>query len=1148
MRDRMVLCLLLPLVVLCSFGYDFARADIVVDSLTASDSVVIVGDFVTVEAYLVYGDATVPVMDGNVSINGYPARNKDDVTVGYEPMGVAVDESRGKAYVVNSAGNTVSVIDADTDTVTATIPVGGRPMGVAVDQSRGKAYVTNLMHDTVFVIDTGTDAVTATINVGSGPWGVAVDESRGKVYVVNSGSNTVSVIDTGTYAVIATILVGVGPRDVAVDQPSGKAYVTNLMENTVSVIETGTDTVIASIPVGDGPMGVAVDSFGCKAYVANSFGYAVSVIDTGTYTVMANITVGECPNAVAVDSSGGKAYVVNNWGNSVSVIETGTDIVTATILVGQLPKCVAVDESRGKAFVTSPESNGVCTVISDTWKIVDSKAVLQSVTYDTVTASGNSRGISTVDMNGQSTTVNWTGVVVASLTASDSVVFVGDLVTVEAYLVYGDTGFPVMDGNVAINGYPASNKDDIPVGDGPMGVAVDESRGKAYVTNSDDDTVSVIDTVTDTVIATIPAGGRPTGVAVDESRGKAYVTNFMPYDTVSVIDTDTYTVIGTIPVGFGPMGVAVDESRGKAYVTNSDWWTVSVIDTGTDTVTATITVGTAPMGVAVDESRGKAYVTNHYDDTVSVIDTGTDTVTATITVGTAPMGVAVDESRGKAYVTNHYDDTVSVIDTVTDTVTATITVGTNPEGVAVDESRGKAYVTNSDGWTVSVIDTVTDTVTATIPVGYRPENVAVDQSSGKAYVTNNGYDSCTVISDTWKLIDSKAVPQSVTYDTVTASGNSRGISTVDMNGQSTTVTWKLNTPPEAFNDTYSLDENTTLDASPGVLVNDVDEDGDPLTASMVSEPSDGALTLNPNGSFTYTPDPDFYGNDNFTYVANDGLADSNIATVSLTVNPVNEQENSTVTLLAETFSGAPLTGVRLSLNDTTYTTPDQATVEKEKIVLLAPRRTLSNLLVYEFNHWENGDGNNISKTRQLEHQLTGDATLAAVFRTRHVNVTINVNDELGDPLPLADVTLDRNMTLVTDVDGSVTFTGVPIGKHGVQVEHTMYRSITVKEKIRDDADLTYSMALKPMLHVEAALLDGTSLPGTVFKVDGVRYRTPADVRVSTRPKVVVRSQVIHDGTVYNFTRWEDGLGNTVSNLRAFRPTVTDDMTLIAVYS
>jgi YVTN family beta-propeller protein len=89
----------------------------------------------------------------------------------------------------------VSVIDAATSTVTATIGVGTYPDGVAVDPATGTVYVANGGDGTVSVIDAATSTVTATIGVGSGPDGVAVDPATHTAYVANSGDDTVSVIN-----------------------------------------------------------------------------------------------------------------------------------------------------------------------------------------------------------------------------------------------------------------------------------------------------------------------------------------------------------------------------------------------------------------------------------------------------------------------------------------------------------------------------------------------------------------------------------------------------------------------------------------------------------------------------------------------------------------------------------------------------------------------------------------------------------------------------------------------------------------------------------------------------------------------------------------------------------------------------------------
>ena len=95
----------------------------------------------------------------------------------------------------------------------------------------------------------------------------------------------------------------------------------------------------------------------------------------------------------------------------------------------------------------------------------------------------------------------------------------------------------------------------------------------------------------------------------------------------------------------------------------------------------------------------------------------------------------------------------------------------------------------------------------------------------------------------------------------------------------------LNVPPVASDDGYATaqDQALTVPAASGVLVDDSDRNCDALTAILDSDPADGAIVLNLDGSFVYTPALSFAGSDAFTYHAHDGLADSNVSTVTLVV-------------------------------------------------------------------------------------------------------------------------------------------------------------------------------------------------------------------------------------------------------------------------
>ncbi len=94
----------------------------------------------------------------------------------------------------------------------------------------------------------------------------------------------------------------------------------------------------------------------------------------------------------------------------------------------------------------------------------------------------------------------------------------------------------------------------------------------------------------------------------------------------------------------------------------------------------------------------------------------------------------------------------------------------------------------------------------------------------------------------------------------------------------------VNDPPEASSDEYSMLWGETLEApAPGVLANDVDSDGDALSASLADPPSQGSLDLATDGSFEFTPPAEFSGVVQFTYRAKDGLAESSLSTVSIDV-------------------------------------------------------------------------------------------------------------------------------------------------------------------------------------------------------------------------------------------------------------------------
>ena len=274
----------------------------------------------------------------------------------------------------------------------------------------------------------------------------------------------------------------------------------------------------------------------------------------------------------------------------------------------------------------------------------------------------------------------------------------------------------------------------IPVGDGPMGVALTPDGTRAYVTNSNDDTVSVIDTASRTVITTIPVGDGPRGVAITSDGQRVYVTNSLA-DSVSAISVTSNTVFDTIalPAGARPLGILIPRDQGQDEGAGTTSFGLDEITTfGTNpgdidfhVLDNSIPIGDGPKGGA-DKSEGgvftRAYITLENVDKVAVLDVTVEpnVVIKNIAVGDQPAGVAITPDGSRLYVANGGANTVSVINTSTNAVIKTITVGSNPKSVAVTPDGARVYVTNQGSNTVSVIDTATNAVVATIAVGTLP--------------------------------------------------------------------------------------------------------------------------------------------------------------------------------------------------------------------------------------------------------------------------------------------------------------------------------------------------------------------------------------------------------------------------------------------
>ncbi len=258
----------------------------------------------------------------------------------------------------------------------------------------------------------------------------------------------------------------------------------------------------------------------------------------------------------------------------------------------------------------------------------------------------------------------------------------------------------------------------------------------------------------------------------------------------------------------------------------------------------------------------------------------------------------------------------------------------------------------------------------------------------------------------------------------------------------------VNDAPVAANDSWSIAEDSLLSvATSGVLSNDLDVDGDTLAAHIVTAPVHGSITLNADGSFVYTPSANYNGADSFTYVANDGLLDSAVATVSIVVTSVNDAPvavNDTYTI-AEDLSlviGLPGLLVNDSDVDGDALTTSLVTGPSHGTLVLNADGSFSYTPSSNYNGADSfsyiaSDGKLNSSTASVALTVTAvnDAPVA-VNDTYSVNagvvltitapgVLANDTDVDGNPLTTNVVTSPAHGTLVLGLNGSLTFNPSP---------------------------------------------------------------------------------------------------------------------------
>ncbi len=945
----------------------------------------------------------------------------------------------GGAVTINVLGNDTD-LDGDTLTVTeATLPEGAEGT-VTINEDGSISFDPGAGYQNLGVGESQQVEITYTISDGQG--GTSTATATVTVEGSNDGpvasDDSLSGTEDGTITFSAADLLG-NDSDVDGDTLSISAF---------EQPEHGT-----IVDNNDGTFTFTPDE---NWNGETNFTYTVSDGEGGTDTATVSITVdGVNDGPVANDDTAsatedGGAVTINVLGN-----DTDLDGDTLTVTEATLPEgaegTVTINEDGSISFDPGAGYQnlgvGESQQVEITYTISDGQGGTSTATA-TVTVEGSNDGPVASDDSLSGTEDGTITFTAADLLGNDSDVD-GDTLSISAF-EQPEHGTIVDNNDGTFTFTPDENWN----GETNFTYTVSDGEG-----GTDTATVSItVDGVNDG-----PVANDDTASATED--GGAVTINVLGNDTD--LDGDTLTVTeatlpegaeGTVTInedgsisfdpGAGYQNLGVGESQ-QVEIT----YTISDGQGGTSTATATVTVeGSNDGPVASDDS-----LSGTEDGTITFTaadllgnDSDVDGDTLSISAFEQPEhGTIVDNNDGTFTFTpdenwngeTNFTYTVSDGEGGTDTATVSITVdGVNDGPVANDDT---ASATEDGGAvTINVLGNDTDldgdtlTVTeATLPEGAEG-TVTINEDGSISFDPGAGYQNLGVgesqqVEITYTISDGQGGTSTATA-TVTVEGSNDG--------------------PVASDDSLSGTEDGTITFSAADLLgNDSDVDGDTLSISAFEQPEHGTIVDNNDGTFTFTPDENWNGETNFTYTVSDGEGGTDTATVSITVDGVNDGPVANDDTASATEDGGAVT-INVLGNDTDLdgdtltvteaTLPEGAegtvTINEDGSISFDPGAGYQNLGVGESQQVEitytisDGQGGTSTATATVTVEGSNDGPVASddsLSGTEDGTITFTAADLLGndsdvdgDTLSISAFEQPEHGTIVDNNDGTFTFT------------------------------------------------------------------------------------------------------------------------------
>jgi YVTN family beta-propeller protein len=293
--------------------------------------------------------------------------------------------------------------------------------------------------------------------------------------------------------------------------------------------------------------------------------------------------------------------------------------------------------------------------------------------------------------------------------------------------------------------------------------------GRAYVSNEDEHTVTVIDTDKNAVVTTIQVGKRPRGIQMSHDGTTLYVAlsglpkcppsvpdaecekleRDLKADGIAAVDTKTLQVRKIYQAGSDPEQFDIS-SDGHLFVANEDSASTTVLDLKSGAIVSRVPVGKEPEGVRVAPGGQFVLVTNESDNSISIVDVKTLKVVKSVTVGKRPRDIAFMPDGKTAYVSGEFDSSLYRIHVPAgEPVEKVMQFGKDerPMSVRLDPKRKRVYVSTGRGGKIAVVDisAAEPKLVQEVAVGMRPWGIALSADGSRLYTANGPSNDVSVI-------------------------------------------------------------------------------------------------------------------------------------------------------------------------------------------------------------------------------------------------------------------------------------------------------------------------------------------------------------------------------------------------------------------